>query len=312
MINNNDKHLEKDIPLVYVLLAAYNGMRWIDEQVQSILDQKKVNIHLIISVDLSTDLTYEWCKKLATNNSRVKVLPYGERFGSAAKNFYRLIVDMSFPSPDYIALSDQDDIWLPNKIFTAINKMNVTLSDGYSSNLTCFDLENKKEHLLKKDHPSAKFDYLFQAGSAGCTYVISNQLFRKIQTTIGDNLHSCDQAVSHDWLIYAISRSYKYKWYYDKNSYIKYRQHDDNVQGALLGISGHIDRLKRIRKGWYKNAIMSLHPFLLQTTDEIKILERVKRGSLLDRVWLIVNYAKLRRNKWEAVMLALVFIFGRI
>jgi len=308
----SDRRFKEDFPTVYVLLAAYNGMEWIDDQVKSILNQEKVSIHLFISVDRSTDLSYEWCEKLAISDSRVEVLPYGERFGSAAKNFYRLIYDINFSNSNYVAFSDQDDIWLPNKIYTAVVKMNMSLSDGYSSNLTCFDSVNKKEWILKKDSTQTTFDYLFQGGSAGCTYVISNQLASKIQAIVGSNLASCDLAISHDWLIYAISRSYNYKWYIDSNSYIRYRQHDHNVQGALPGVSGHVDRLRRFQNGWYKSSILSLQPFLIKSINEIRIFERIKRFSLLDRVWLAANCLKFRRNKWEAIAMAFVFIFGKM
>jgi len=81
---------------VGVLFAAYNGLNWIDEQVVSILNQEHVSVHIFISVDLSSDLTYEWCKQLEEVNQNITVLEYGERFGGAAKNFYRLIKDVEF------------------------------------------------------------------------------------------------------------------------------------------------------------------------------------------------------------------------
>ena len=78
-------------PSVAVLLAAHNGIMWIKKQVDTIFQQKDVDVDLYVSVDVSSDDTYEWCKELVEKNSRVKVLPYGDFFGGAAKNFYRLI-----------------------------------------------------------------------------------------------------------------------------------------------------------------------------------------------------------------------------
>jgi rhamnosyltransferase len=298
-------------PVLYVLLAAFNGMEWIQEQVDSILRQQDINVFLFISVDFSTDSTYEWCQEMAGSDKRVVVLPYGGRFGSAAKNFYRLILDIEFSIPDYVALSDQDDIWLPNKIISAIKKMKISSSDGYSSNLLCFDAEKESEWLLKKDYPKTEFDYLFQGGSAGCTYVLSRQLINKIKAQIADNFESCDQAISHDWLIYAIARSYKYKWCLDSRAYIKYRQHANNVQGALSGFSGHVDRLSRIRNGWYRNSIMALQPFLSQSFDEIEIFKKIEKLSVWDKFWLTVNCLKFRRRKVEAIVMIIILLFGR-
>ena len=78
-------------PTVAVLLAAFNGIKWIEEQIESILNQKDVNLDIYISIDLSNDGTYEWCEELAIKNSNVNILPYGNHFGSAGKNFFRLI-----------------------------------------------------------------------------------------------------------------------------------------------------------------------------------------------------------------------------
>ena len=72
MINN---------PSVAVLLAAHNGInKWIKEQVDSIFQQKEVDIFIYISVDVSSDGTYEWCQELATKNSNVEILSYGDVF----------------------------------------------------------------------------------------------------------------------------------------------------------------------------------------------------------------------------------------
>lgn len=69
-----------------IFLAAYNGTRWIQEQLNSILNQQDVNVSVFISVDLSDDGTYEWVQAIAEKEERVFVLPYGERFGGAGAN----------------------------------------------------------------------------------------------------------------------------------------------------------------------------------------------------------------------------------
>lgn len=75
-------------PRILVLLAAYNGMRWISEQVNSILSQEEVSVSLLISVDRSDDGTENWVDQLCQRDSRVKSLAHGEKFGGAARNFF--------------------------------------------------------------------------------------------------------------------------------------------------------------------------------------------------------------------------------
>ena len=93
---------------IAVLLAAYNGERWIQEQINSILTQKKVDVTVYVSLDLSNDKTLDIIETYKKKS--VILLPYGDKFGAAAPNFYRLIQDVDFQNYDYIALSDQDDI----------------------------------------------------------------------------------------------------------------------------------------------------------------------------------------------------------
>jgi rhamnosyltransferase len=299
-------------PFVAIFLATYNGELYLKEQLDSILSQVGVSVTIYVRDDGSVDSTISILQSYAEKYKNINILNNDIRAGAAAQNFIEIIKNVDIQKYQYVSFSDQDDIWIPNKISKAIDKMNITMSDGYSSNLTCFDSRIDKEWQLKKDELPTKFDYLFQGGSAGCTYVISNQLIRKIQERIRVNSSFCNQVVSHDWLIYAIARSYDYKWYYDSSSYIKYRQHENNVQGSLSGMSGYVSRFKRLKSGWYRNAIISLYPFLLKKPEEARIYKQISRFSLLDRFSLIVNFTKFRRNKWEAIMLAFILILGKM
>ena len=73
-------------PSVLVLLAAYNGERWIGEQLESILTQEEVDVRIVVRDDGSTDNTRELVSRLAQDN-RVKLLHDTMPTGSAAQNF---------------------------------------------------------------------------------------------------------------------------------------------------------------------------------------------------------------------------------
>ena len=145
---------------VVVLLAAHNGMRWIESQIDSIVNQDIVDVDIYISVDKSNDGTFEWCSNLAMKNPNIQVLPYGGIFGGAAKNFYRLIKDVDFNRYDYVAFSDQDDIWDSSKLSFAIDKIKCNNLDAYSSDVIAF-WSSGKEVLIKKSYPQKRFDYFF-------------------------------------------------------------------------------------------------------------------------------------------------------
>ena len=103
-------------PRITVLLATFNGRRWLPDQVTSILDQQGVAVQLVILDDGSTDGTVDWLGTLASTDPRVTILPADKPSGSAARNFYRLIERADTTDADLIALADQDDVWVVGKL----------------------------------------------------------------------------------------------------------------------------------------------------------------------------------------------------
>lgn len=187
---------------VAVLLAAYNGELWIEEQVKSILHQKKVEVFLYISVDESTDNTLNIVKRISEEDQRVKILSPVPRMGSAGKNFFRLIMHSEVSDFDYVAFADQDDIWLEDKLLKAIELMVDSGADAYSSNATAF-WEDGKEILLRKSFSQTDYDYFFEAAGPGCTYVLSNKIFIDVKNFICLNFEKVCQIDLHDWFLYS-------------------------------------------------------------------------------------------------------------
>lgn len=281
---------------IVVLLAAYNGMKWIEEQVDSILAQQGINVDIYISVDLSTDGTYEWCQDLAEQNTCVKVLPYGERFGGAAKNFYRLMRDVNLSNYEYISFSDQDDIWLPNKLSVAVQAIKNKRISVFSSNLTAFFLDGR-ELLIDKSQPQKKLDYLFEAGSAGCTYVFKSDALQQFKEFLMVNWGAVNDVELHDWMVYAYCRKNNLSWYVDDNPLIRYRIHESNQMGANSGLKAYQKRLSMIKNGWYRGQV-----------ESIRLL--VNPDLRLNRLFLIKNFWQLRRQAKEAVILLVLLILG--
>ena len=286
-------------PSIAVLLAAYNGMEWIGEQIASISSQKNTSIEIFISVDLSNDKTYEWCQDLARNNSYIKVLPYGERFGGAAKNFYRLIRDVDFSYFDYIALSDQDDIWDGDKLRHAISVIEKDNLDGYSGNVIAF-WSDGQERLDKKNFPQKRFDYFFEAAGPGCTYVFKQQAIQKFKKFLIKNWTKVNLVELHDWMIYAYFRSQGMKWKIDSKSLMRYRQHDNNQVGLNYGLKAYLIRSKKIKAKWYRNEVQKII-YLLNG--------RSSQDISLKKLFLIKNFWHLRRRPRDAIFLLFIIIF---
>lgn len=287
-------------PTVAVLLAAFNGMRWIEEQISSILEQDKVKIALFISVDQSTDGTYEWCKELENTCSNVYVLPYGERFGGAAKNFFRLIHDVSIEQYDYVALSDQDDIWLSDKLSHAISLIQDKNLDAMSSDVISF-WDDGREVLVRKSYPQRKFDYLFEAAGPGCTYVFKSSSLSEFKTFLSKYHDQVNGVSLHDWIIYAYFRSRGLHWHIDDVPLMRYRQHENNQVGSNTNISSYVKRLKMINSGWYRNEVKKIYDLVSSSDGE---------RFCLSRYFLTKNFYELRRRHRDAWVLLLMLLLG--
>lgn len=286
---------------VLVLLAAYNGEEWIQEQIDSILKQRGVALDILCSVDLSTDSTFDMLND--QNSEKIKILPYGDRYGGAGPNFYRLFRDACFQEYDYIALADQDDIWLEDKIISAINDMELTSSEAFSSDVTAF-WANGKEKTIVKSAPQTSHDHFFESPGPGCSFVLNKKLALSLQGFIKSKEES-DLIDLHDWLIYAYARSLGYKWTISSQSKLLYRQHNNNQCGANSGIKGIGKRLKIMKKGWYANQVIRLFKLF---DPESLLLKRIERKNHLDRVYLFFKCSRFRRKNREKLMLSVAIL----
>lgn len=98
-------------------MATYNGEKFLHEQVDSILDQLTSDDELIVSDDGSTDKTIEILESY--NDSRIKIF-HNQNHHGVNGNFENALRNAN---GDYIFLSDQDDVWLPDKVKTCIDAL---------------------------------------------------------------------------------------------------------------------------------------------------------------------------------------------
>jgi rhamnosyltransferase len=235
-------------PRIAVALAAYNGMEYLAEQVESIFRQEGVFVTLFISVDRSADGTEEWVRALVNRDRRVVMLPIGQRFGGASANFFRLLRELDLSGFDCLAFSDQDDIWLSNKLARAHQLLVEKNSDGYSSNVTAF-WPSGKQSLVYKASPQRRWDYLFESAGPGCTYLMRRTLVVEMQKVARNQAELLSKVVYHDWFAYAYARANGFKWVIDDYSGMLYRQHNHNQLGANTGFSSFLRRFEQVRSG---------------------------------------------------------------
>ena len=293
---------------IAVLLASYNGVNYIKEQIDSILNQKEVEVTIFISDDLSTDGTLEYLQKIYKGLENIVYLPSGSKFGGAGKNFFRLIRDVDFSSFDFISFVDQDDIWYEDKLIRAIKTIEDKQLDAYSSNILAF-WEDGKEMIINKSSLQARYDYLFEAAGPGCTYVLKKDLAIFLQNFICDNWEDVNKVELHDWFIYAFARENNYKWHIDEKPSMRYRQHTSNQVGANDGLKAKLKRLKKVFSSWYREEIIKIIK-VLRLENKYKFSKYILNKSYLNNLLLLKYSFEFRRNKKEKLFLSLLILLG--
>ncbi|MDA7415487.1 glycosyltransferase [Xenophilus arseniciresistens] len=297
---------------VAVLLASFNGEKWLEEQVSSILAQTKVEINLFLRDDCSSDGTRDVLNSLG-HESRLHVLPNrGRATGTAAGNFFEIIKECADINVDYFFLADQDDYWYPEKISAAIELMRKEGADCYASNLRCVS-DSQSPRILRKDFPQTTNDFLFQGASAGCTYGLSARSIKYVRNVINDSsTHRVNlAAVSHDWAIYAITRSRGCVWAIDPSYYIDYRQHNSNVYGAL-GFKSYVKRLRLLRSGWYRENVLNVAELCELNSSQKRIVEAIRRGGIIGKIRLLSDCFSFRRRRSEKIIMLFFIVVGFI
>jgi rhamnosyltransferase len=292
---------------VLVILASYNGKKYIKEQIDSILAQEGVQVSLNIYDDCSNDGTFDFLvSEYSYKTIQIQIIKNRIPTGSAANNFLQAIKNIDsneIEKYDFIALADQDDIWLPNKLFEAVQKLRTENSNLYFSNLILWNQELKTKSLIKKSYPQKKHDYLFEGGSAGCTYVMSKKLMYLVKeyTNIVD--YKNWKYFSHDWFIYFIARANNLKVFIDNRAFILYRIHESNVHGQLNTLSFYAikQRLKLITNGWYYFQSKGFVNLLSPQSKEAMIYNLYTK-NYFTKIYVILRYNfSLMRSKKKAI-----------
>ncbi len=297
---------------VNILMSTYNGEKYVAEQIDSILDQTYKDIHLYIRDDGSTDDTMEVLKGYV-KDPRVTVYE-GKNVGYG-RSFLRLLSKAS--DGDYWAFSDQDDVWMPDKIERAVKAL-ADADDGSESKHPVMYFHNFEETDEKLNKTSVYNNripgYSFQMAITECLHMgfatVINKPLRELMLR-GDIEH----IISHDWWAELCVMEFG-EVITDDHISAKHRRLDSSVSSSSL-----IDRVKWFKKALAGNAeICYLTKAFMQTfLDEMKIKDKrtlmlfANDGRIIGRSIMKAIYPKRwRRKLLSEIVVRVLMAAGRI
>ena len=226
-------------PKLCILLASYNGEKYISEQLDSIINQTYKNWELIIRDDGSKDETMTILNKYEKKDERIKILRDDKGNLGFLKNFEELLFNAK---EEFVLFSDQDDFWLKNKLEKFVEKIRdlneKVLSKPlliHCNSLVCDEkLEIIKEKFIdskiaKKNNSNIYFfEYIVQ----GSTSMVNKKMIR-------ESLPFLKSVTLHDRYFHLLSQFLGTRVFIDE-SLVKYRQHERNEIGANRSIIKNI------------------------------------------------------------------------
>lgn len=282
---------------VDILMATYNGEKYLRNQILSLLQQTYKNWRLLIRDDGSTDTTLEIINEFRNIDGRIQLIDnLGLHKSGPGKNFMKLTQEAS---AKYVIFCDQDDIWLEKKLELLINYANEKFDNGpclaycdahgYSDSQGIIEI-----HSISQLHARSLREFLFfNAGYQGCSMLFNRALC---------NMAAHYQAkyfYMHDDVVSLLAHVFG-KVFFLPKPLMLYRQHRNNVTGNIS--VGFTKKLKRIfsRHTFVisKNHYIEKKSFYEAYANEIKEEDRktfeaylsYPSKKRLNRIWLVVRH----------------------
>ena len=226
-------------PEIEILMATYNGEKYVKEQIDSIIHQTYENWKLLIRDDNSTDKTLEILKEYEKKDKRIKVIEDKKGNLGFVKNFEELL---NYSNKEWVMFSDQDDYWLENKIEKYVPILNSNPKDIlkkpiliHSNSFIC----NDNLEIIKKEFINSNIASKYNEDSYYFFYFVQGSTVLINRAMIDLALPFSKNVTVHDRYLHLLAE-FLGKRIFINESLIKYRQHSNNKIGAKTSIISKI------------------------------------------------------------------------
>ena len=301
--NRNSLNRNLKLRKVAIVLGFYDGYKFINRQLQSIFDQTHQNFIIFVTDDNSKDnFSLEKLNINERNKKKIRIGIRNKNLGYA-QNFLNALVSIDGYF-DYYAFSDQDDIWYREKLEKAINSLEEypdNQANLYGSRTELIGAsEDKKlgKSIEFKKSPSFQ-NAITQNIFGGNTMIFNRNAFDLICSS---NINQ--KIIAHDWWCYQIISGAGGNVFYDKNIYLKYRQHNNNLIGSNISFKDKWLRFCKVANGNFKiqndhnlKAIINNQNLLIER-NQITLTNYIKarKSSFLNRIFYFAKSGVYRQT----------------
>jgi glycosyltransferase involved in cell wall biosynthesis len=300
---------------IAILLASYQGARFLPEQLASLARQSCPDWHLYWRDDGSTDASPALLAAFAPERSAQVAAPPG-RLGAAASFFALLAAAAGDPENDFFAFCDQDDVWREDKLARARDALEILPAHRpalYCARATLVDATLRRRGALPPFRGSTRFPAaLTENIAAGCTMMLN----RAAADLIAASRPPAETL--HDWWSYLLVSAAGGFILTDAEEVLLYRQHGANVVGAPgsrraralaalgRGPAPFMARFRAHLGGLAANAARLPEP----VADEVAALRQAFDDGLRGRLRLLAWPGIARRTRLETLLLRLWLLLG--
>ncbi len=300
---------------MYILLSTFNGEKFLNELLLSLKNQSYRNFEIVVRDDGSTDQTLEILESYQKSNSDFFVYK-GVNLGVQAS--FLELTKLRNDNEGLFCFCDQDDIWHPNKLKNAIEKIppESKSSTLYFCNQEYIDSNGLELGCSPPIRTIGLNNAITENIAVGCTQVFGNQLRSIFSKSNPNNM------IMHDWWMYLIATCYG-RLVYDKRPLIKYRQHKETFTPFEPGLIKVLNRLKyfiyRFLKGQHKglDSFSQIKYFMRSFSDmpqekrqQLEMAIQLKKKNVFSRVKIFYSLRLQRNKKIETFSLFLIILFN--
>jgi glycosyltransferase involved in cell wall biosynthesis len=292
-----------------LVLASYNGARFIEDQIRSIQGQTFKDWTLLIRDDGSSDDTVDRIRSLAQTDNRITLLI--DELGNlgVTQNFARLMQAALDGGADYVAMSDQDDVWHREKLKILLDEMQKIES---SNTTTIPILVHSDLEVVDRVMCTINTSFMDYAGISPAPPRLEHLLCQNIVTgcacLINRTLLKLALPVSrevplHDWWLALLALSCGVIGYVEQ-TLVRYRQHEKNVVGVKYDLARTVRHL--LKPVHWQQQVNAVRSSILQAgllIERLQVSGAILHGS--NRLDVVVKYAKLenipRLQRWKVL-----------